>query len=298
MVLKRNIGSKLDGQLISRDFVSIDRLAAGEDGIWRVISEGRHTRPQNANQNNASAVYAHTSINGKSTDWVTVHTDPTGQPHDETHDCFDRKPSFSNGSDPLTYIINNSGKSEFKAASLYDTQPREPLKVRYDPPDPSSRTHTILHDIRRRCADSDSDHLFIAVMRPIVIEDRDTEIEDPEGPWETSMYPGVRYLTLDRRAEGNATADAYYLQLTELIAHDADQEPPRPAISEATDWSTSRHNFKWEFVSTNSAVKKMRRAQTDIRHSRLRWPTPVDHKKRAIAVSKPDLRHFTTLSID
>ena len=297
MVLKRNTGSKLDGQLTSRDFLSIERLPPEEYGIWRVVSEGRHSKPQNADQHNGSAVYAHTYIDGRPTDWVTVHTDPTGQLHDETHDNFNRDPSFTNGSDPLTHIIDNSRKGEYKAASLYDTQPREPLEVRYDPPNPSSRKHTILHDIRRRCADSDYDHLVVAVMRPIVIDERDTAVDEPEGIFETTIYPAVRHLLLDRRAEGNATPDAYYVQLTELIAHDADQEPLRPAISEATDWSTSRHNFEWEFVSANSAVKKMRRAQTDIRHSRLRWPTPVDHKKCAMAVSKPDLRHFTTLTI-
>jgi len=59
MVLKRNTGSKLDGQLTSRDFVSIEHLPPEEYGIWRVVSEGRHSKPQNADQHNASAVYAH-----------------------------------------------------------------------------------------------------------------------------------------------------------------------------------------------------------------------------------------------
>lgn len=285
--------NKYDGYIEDRTWIQINQSRRPVDAIFGTVTQGQHNKPQKADGKRASIIYVQSSIGEEYYEWLTIYPDSTGLPHPEIKDFFSKNSYCIANTDPLFYFINSSEKSNYLTASLYDEHHRTPLEVSESTASNTFREHTISHDIQNICRQSNYDHLVATVIRPIVIRNREPKIETISS-LEDRVERFLRSKLLDKRCEGNATTDDYYVQLYEVIARDSNQQrPDAPAIAEATDWSTDGHNFKVEYISSDKSLKKLRLAQTDVRHSRIRWLLPsIDHKKRAFAVSESNLRQF------
>jgi len=276
-----------------------------EKGVWQLYTRARHNALFKANKKNASAMMATTNIDGETTDWLTVFSDEDDEKrihHEEITDYLTRRPSDAGTKDPISEFFVKTEGAEYQGVLHYDTHPRKPLQTDTEASeqDNNVREHTLASDTARFARESEYDHLIVTVIRPLVISERDTSIDEPEGIWETVCWPAIRKYALDCRPEGELTGNDYYVQMYEIIAYtDTQQAPSRPAIAEATANLSSKHNFEYEFVSVEMLLKKLRRAQTDVRQSRTRRMIPkLDGKKRARAVSKQDLRQFLMHTID
>jgi hypothetical protein len=306
----RSIGPKaLDCPAEDRCWAVIDGSLAPENkGAFNLYTCGNHNGLSTADRKNASALIVTTHIGDQITDWMTVYPDIDGKPHKEITDYIGQRPRDAGDNNPMTEFFSQTNGKDYRGVLHYDTHPRDPLDTTSDASDNNNtnnnnnvlREHTIRSAINRAARDSEYDHYIGIAIRPLVIDKEDVLIEEPEGIWETVVWPMVCRYILDLRGEGELTGDDYYIQLYEIIAYDDSQQPPaRSAISEANANTTSNHNFETEFVSPQTVLKKFRRAQVDIRQSRLRRVIPIfDGKKRARAVSVQDLRQFTTNIID
>lgn len=270
-----------------------------DQGVWCLHTCGNQNGLHTVDNQNASGIISTTNIDGRTTDWIAVYPDESGQPHKEINDYLDRTPTGSGG-DPVSHFFNKTAGKNYLAALHYDTHPREPLQTTNSTENSSLREHTAHWSVKQAINESPYDHFYLTVFRPLVISSSTPQTDNRDGIWDTVFWPFTRKVALDRRAEGELTGRDYYVQLYEVIAYDSTQSPPsRPAIAEATGNSTPNHNFDWEFVSVDSTLKKLRREQTDIRQSRIRRLLPkYDGKKRARAVSEDELRQFTTEILD
>ena len=305
--------NKYDGQLHNRTWVRLEQSRRSDDGIYRLLTQARHNRLRNANRKNGSAIYVQASINNEYSEWLTSYSNDRGKPHRDIKDYFNEK-SFSHAkSDPLSeFVNNNNNDANYMAASLYDTHPRDPLDTvdSVSDNDNESLERTIANDIKSGFATKNSDHLVATIIRPITIRPRSPKVKLPSS-LEDKVRNRLARLLLDRRCEGVGIGEpdeeeadeinkGYYIQFIEIIStNNHQQTPDGPVIEEALNWSTDKHHFDAEFIPVNKGLKKLRRAQTDIRKSRIRQLIPhLDHKKRVFAVSKSDLKLFTAHKID
>ena len=300
-----NPDNKYDGSLDRRCWIKISGLFQGENGTHQAITKGRHGGLQNAHKFNASAVIVFKVIDSNIEKLVTCYPN-RGNPHREVVDYF-QEPDLIGNFEPISDFIKNSHKTNYRVATLTDTQPRAPLEVEHPENNDTNQKrkservegteeeHTIAHDICVDCKESEYDHLIVAVIRPIVINDADLKPDTSSGIFDTIIFPGLRKAFIDRRSEGNITNSDYYVQLTEIIGYDNTQEKPTtPALDQATDWCDNKHNFTYEFINERKAIKKLQRCQTDVKNSRFRfWLPNIDDKKRAMAVSEDQLKQFT-----
>jgi hypothetical protein len=304
--------NKYDGQFYDRTWVRLNPSRRSDDGIWRLLTQARHNRLRNADQKNGSAIYVQASINNEYSEWFTSYTNDRGRPHRDINDHFNKN-SFSHAkSDPLDEFVNDNKDANYMAATLCDKNPRSPLYTADSVLDDDNERlkRTIANDIKGGLINKNSNHLVATIIRPITIRPRSSKVKRSSS-LEDKTKNGLAKLFLDRRCEGKGigepdeeeadeTDKGYYVQLVEIIATDDHQQfPDNPLIEEAINWSTDKHNFGAEFISLNKGLMKLRRAQTDIRESRIRQLIPrVDYKKRSFAVSKSDLKLFTAHKID
>lgn len=299
-----NTNNNYDGPLDRRCWIKICGLSQDDNGIHKSITRGRHGGLQNAHNSNASAVVVFRVVDNTLEKLVTCYPH-RGKPHREVVDYF-RDPDPVANLELIGDFIQNSDKSNYRVATLKDHQPREPLEVehlenkntnqkRKSEREASDEEHTIGHDICIDCKESEYDHLIVAVIRPIIINDAGLKPDTSSGIFDTMIFPWLRRRVIDRRSEGNITDNDYYVQLTEIIGYnDIQEEPTTSALAHATDWCDNKHNFTPEFINERKAIKKLTRCQTDIRHSRVRfWFPTFDCKKRAMAVSESQLKQFT-----
>ena len=313
MIMMSNKNSnKYDGQLHDRTWVQLNQSRRSDNGIWRLLTQSRHNRLRNADQKNGSAIYVQASINNEYSEWFTSYTNDRGRPHRDINDHFNKN-SFSHAkSDPLDEFVNDNKDANYMAAALCDKNPRSPLYTADSVLDDDNERleRTIANDIKSGFATKNSDHLVATIIRPITIRPRSPKVKLPSS-LEDKVRNRLARLLLDRRCEGVGIGEpdeeeadeinkGYYIQFIEIIStNNHQQTPDSPVIEEALNWSTDKHHFDAEFIPVNKGLKKLRRAQTDIRKSRIRQLIPrIDHKKRSFAVSKSDLKLFTAHRID
>lgn len=308
-----NKNNKNDGQFHDRTWVELDQSRRSKDGIFKLQTRSRHNKIGTDGKQNGSTIYAQASIADEYSEWLTVYPDSRGMPHRDINDYFDETSYSYVTTDPLSYFIDNSRGSNYLTAELYDNHPRAPLNTAdsvTDNRNDQMLEHTIAYDIKEEFSKKKGDHMVATIIRPITIKARDSKIENTAS-LEGKIGNILSKLLLDRRCEGvginseNTERDdsmdkGYYVQLIEIIGKKPRQQSPdNPVIEEGTNWSGDKHDFDVETTPLNKSLKKLRRAQTDIRSSRIRWAIPyVDYKKRAFAVSQSDLKLFTMHEID
>jgi hypothetical protein len=298
MKMMNNKSGEYDGQINDRTWIKIDHLPPSLDSVLEIITEARHNKLQIAYKENASVIFARMIINSEIYYYLTVYPGRNGEAHRSINDHIDPNRYDTIASNPVTQFINHTRQSDFTGAVLKDTQPREPLYTS-DSDSADKFTRTIGDDINNEAIDHNHDRIVLFVIRPIHIKDRDRRFENPTSIRGKSLRR-VYNSVIDRRGEGNVSVDDYYVQPIEIIAHDLTQQPTnKPMIYEATNLSIDQHVFDTEFIPIDSALKKVRRAQTDVKPSRIKGAMyGMDGKKRAFAISEPDLRQFLADTID
>ena len=295
---KNNKIQKYDGQINDRTWIKIDQLPPSADSILEIITQDRNNTLQFSYKENASVIFARMIINGEVSYYLTVYPGRNGKAHRSINDYIDPNRYETVASNPVTQFINNTAQSDFTGAVLKDNQPREPLYTS-DNDSADKFTRTIGDDINNEAIDHNHDRIVLFVIRPIHIKDQDRKFDNPTFI-QDEIYRRLYNSVIDRRGEGNVSVDDYYVQPIEIIAHDPTQQPTnKPMIYEATNLSVDQHIFDANFIPIDSALKKVRRAQTDVKSSRIKramWG--MDGKKRAFAISEPNLRQFLTDTID
>jgi len=312
IIMSNKNSNKYDGQLHDRTWVQLNQSRRSDNGIWRLLTQSRHNRLRNADQKNGSAIYVQASINNEYSECLTVCSNDRGKPRRDIKDCFNESSYTYSNIDPLFEFIKNNEESNYMAAALYDNHPRSPLYTVDSVLDGENKNleRTIANDIKSGLADKNSNHLVATIIRPITIRPRNPKVKRLSS-LEGKARNVLAKIFLDRRCEGKGigepnekeaheTDKGYYIQLIEIIAiNNHQQTPDSPVIEEALNWSMDKHHFDSEFIPVNKGLKKLRRAQTDIRKSRIRQLIPrIDHKKRSFAVSESDLKLFTAHKID